>query len=150
MALTVNEEKTVEGEVGCTDDLESRRDPLEHATLDPPPVRPGGPAIWLGGQRRRGIPSRRGSPTAGSCPATFRGTSSTSSTVATHCFDFAGQLVVDGDAQGLREARELAIRFVGAGASHLTLGVAVRDGATGLARIAREVAMPVVEAAGRR
>src|SRR5690349_8330415 len=29
--------------------------PLDRATLDPPPIRPGGPLLWLGGQRRRGI-----------------------------------------------------------------------------------------------
>ncbi len=29
--------------------------PLREATNEPPPVRPEGPAIWLGGQRRRGI-----------------------------------------------------------------------------------------------
>ena len=29
--------------------------PLRDATNEPPPVRPGGPPIWLGGQRRRGI-----------------------------------------------------------------------------------------------
>jgi len=29
--------------------------PLREATNEPRPVRPEGPAIWLGGQRRRGI-----------------------------------------------------------------------------------------------
>jgi alkanesulfonate monooxygenase SsuD/methylene tetrahydromethanopterin reductase-like flavin-dependent oxidoreductase (luciferase family) len=29
--------------------------PLAEATNEPPPLRPGGPPIWLGGQRRRGI-----------------------------------------------------------------------------------------------
>ena len=29
--------------------------PLEGATNDPPPLTPGGPPIWLGGQKRRGI-----------------------------------------------------------------------------------------------
>ncbi len=29
--------------------------PLDRATIEPPSVRPGGPLLWLGGQRRRGI-----------------------------------------------------------------------------------------------
>ena len=29
--------------------------PLSGATLEPAPIRPGGPALWLGGQRPRGI-----------------------------------------------------------------------------------------------
>src|SRR5262245_6958501 len=29
--------------------------PLDRATNEPPPVRPGGPALWLGGQKKRGI-----------------------------------------------------------------------------------------------
>ena len=42
--------------------------PLDGATNDPPPLTPGGPRIWLGGQKRaRASRSRRASPTAGSC-----------------------------------------------------------------------------------
>lgn len=137
--------------------------PLQVATLDPPPVRPGGPAIWLGGQRRRGIALAAryadGWIMPGNVPgnleyfidrreALLRALEAEGRDPA--AFDFAGQIVVDGDAAGRREARELARRFVAAGATHLTLGVGAGDGVAGIVAIAREVAEPVVEVVGRR
>jgi alkanesulfonate monooxygenase SsuD/methylene tetrahydromethanopterin reductase-like flavin-dependent oxidoreductase (luciferase family) len=136
--------------------------PLEAATLDPQPVRPGGPLLWLGGQRRRGIALAAryadGWIMPGNVPgnleyftgrrdALLRALEDVDRDPA--AFDFAGQLVVEGDAAGLREARELALRFVAAGATHLTLGVELDNGAAGLAAIAREVAEPVADAVGR-
>ena len=42
--------------------------PLDGATNDPPPLTPGGPPIWLGGQKRRGIAlAAAAAPMAGSC-----------------------------------------------------------------------------------
>lgn len=137
--------------------------PLQAATLDPPPIRAGGPALWLGGQRRRGIALAAryadGWIMPGNAPgnleyfidrreALLRALEAEGRDPAE--FDFAGQIVVEGDAAGRREARELARRFVTAGATHLTLGVGIRDGVSGLVAIAREVAGPVAEDVGRR
>jgi len=137
--------------------------PLDRATLDPPPIRRGGPALWLGGQRRRGIALAArladGWIMPGNVPgnlayfrdrrdALLRALEAEGRDPAG--FDFAGQIVIGGDRQGRREAKELALQFVAAGATHLTLGIGVRDGAAGLAAVAREVAEPVIEAAGRR
>ncbi|HET7182991.1 MAG TPA: LLM class flavin-dependent oxidoreductase [Candidatus Limnocylindrales bacterium] len=137
--------------------------PLDRATMDPPPVRAGGPALWLGGQRRRGIALAArhadGWIMPGNVPgnleyfadrrvALVRALEAEGRDPAS--FDFAGQIVVRGDAVGRREARELALRFIAAGATHLTLGVGAGDGPSGLAGIAREVAEPVIEAVGRR
>ena len=46
------------------------------------------------------------------------------------------------------QARELALRFVAAGATHLTLGVMPEAGVQGLLDIAREVGEPVRDATG--
>jgi alkanesulfonate monooxygenase SsuD/methylene tetrahydromethanopterin reductase-like flavin-dependent oxidoreductase (luciferase family) len=135
--------------------------PLDRATLDPPPIRPGGPLLWLGGQRRRGIALAArladGWIMPGNVPgnlayfidrreALLRALEAARRDPAG--FDFAGQLVIRGDASGRREARELAMRFVAAGATHLTLGVGLGDGPVGLLAIARDVAEPVRDAAG--
>ena len=53
--------------------------PLDGATNEPGPVRPGGPPIWLGGQKTaRASRSRRATRRAGRCPATGPATSTTS------------------------------------------------------------------------
>jgi alkanesulfonate monooxygenase SsuD/methylene tetrahydromethanopterin reductase-like flavin-dependent oxidoreductase (luciferase family) len=136
--------------------------PLVEATMDPLPVRPGGPALWLGGQRRRGIALaarfaegwimpgnrsgdvdyfverrdmiRRALEAASRDPATFM---------------FAAQLNTSKDQDQLREAREVALRFLASGADHITIGVPGREGPGAVAAMAREVAEPVRDAAGR-
>jgi alkanesulfonate monooxygenase SsuD/methylene tetrahydromethanopterin reductase-like flavin-dependent oxidoreductase (luciferase family) len=136
--------------------------PLRDATLEPAPIRAGGPALWLGGQRRRGIalaaklaegwimPGNRAGEVeyfvdrrdallraleeAGRDPATFA---------------FAGQVNVASNDDGRRRAREQAMALLRAGADHVTLGIVARDGAAALETMAREVAEPVRDAAGR-
>jgi len=136
--------------------------PLREATLDPAPIRAGGPALWLGGQKRRGIALaaryaegwimpgnrpgdvdyfvdrrdalRRALDEAGRDPAAFA---------------FAGQLSVPSTRAGRRTAREQGQAFLRAGADHITLGIVARDGPEALRAMAREVAEPLREAAGR-
>ena len=137
--------------------------PLREATLEPAPIRPGGPALWLGGQRTRGIalaarfadgwimPGNRAGDVAyfvdrrdalrAALEANDRDTSS---------FAFAAQVNVPSDADGRRRARDAALEFLRVGADHITLGIVARDGASALETMAREVATPVLEAAGRR
>ena len=136
--------------------------PLDRATIEPAPMRAGGPALWLGGQRRRGIALAAryadGWIMPGNVPgnleyfidrreALLRALEAEGRDPAG--FGFAGQLVVEGSVAGRRAARELALRFVAAGATHLTLGVGVADGVAGLRAIAREVAEPVRDEVGR-
>ncbi|MEO8273192.1 MAG: LLM class flavin-dependent oxidoreductase [Chloroflexota bacterium] len=136
--------------------------PLDRATLEPAPIRAGGPALWLGGQRRRGIALAARYADGWIMPGTMAGA------VAYFAerrevllralevegregasFAFAAQVEVRLDPAGIRTARETAIAFIRAGADHVTLGIPGRSGPDGLALMAREVAEPVREAAGR-
>ncbi len=136
--------------------------PLRGATLEPPPTRPSGPLLWLGGQRRRGIalaaryaqgwimPGGRAGDVAYFADrrrALVEALESIERDPAT--FRFAGQLNVPTDAEGRRAARQTALDFVNAGADHVTLGIVAREGAAGLETMAREVAEPVRQATGR-
>ena len=136
--------------------------PLDRATIEPAPVRPGGPALWLGGQRRRGIALAArfadGWIMPGNVPGNLAYFADRRAALMTALeaegrdpatFGFAGQLVVEPDRRGLLEARDLALRFVDAGATHVTLGVLPAAGVRGLAEIAREVAEPVRDRVGR-
>jgi alkanesulfonate monooxygenase SsuD/methylene tetrahydromethanopterin reductase-like flavin-dependent oxidoreductase (luciferase family) len=143
----------------------SREDPyypLDQATLQPGPVRRGGPALWLGGQRRRGIDLAARFADGWIMPGTLAGRveyfverrEALLRALEAYgrdpgSFAFAGQVEVALDPAGLRAARELALGFIRAGADHVTLGVEGRAGPAGLTAMAREVAIPVAEAAGR-
>jgi alkanesulfonate monooxygenase SsuD/methylene tetrahydromethanopterin reductase-like flavin-dependent oxidoreductase (luciferase family) len=136
--------------------------PLRGATLEPAPVRPGGPALWLGGQKRRGIALAaryaEGWIMPGNRPgdveyfvdrrdAIRRALDEVGRDAAG--FSFAGQISVPSTTKGRRTAREQGLAFIDAGADHITLGVVPADGADALRAMAREVADPLREAAGR-
>ena len=136
--------------------------PLENATLEPAPIRPGGPLLWLGGQKRRGIALAArladGWIMPGNRPgdvdyfvdrrdALRRALDAAGRDAST--FSFAGQLSVASTREGLRLAREQALAFVRAGADHITLGIVARDGVPALEAMAHEVAEPTRDAAGR-
>lgn len=134
---------------------------LRGATNEPPPARAGGPLIWLGGQRRRGIelaaryadgwpmPGDR----AGDVPyfaqkrdeirraleATDRDPDD---------FSFAGQVLADGDRAVRRQALATAEAFVRAGADHVIVGIQAASGPSMLAAVARDVAAPLRERFG--
>ena len=63
-------------------------------------------------------------------------------------FAFAAQIATGLDARSRAAARELALTFVPAGATHLILGLPGRLGPDGLRAVAREVAEPIREAIG--
>ena len=136
--------------------------PLREVTLEPAPIRAGGPALWLGGQKRRGIalaarfaegwimPGNR----AGDVDyfvdrrdALLRALEAAGRTPAG--FSFAGQLNVPSTTDGQRLAREQGEAFLRAGADHITLGIVARDGPEALRAMTREVAEPIREVAGR-
>jgi alkanesulfonate monooxygenase SsuD/methylene tetrahydromethanopterin reductase-like flavin-dependent oxidoreductase (luciferase family) len=134
--------------------------PLRDATMDPQPVRPGGPALWLGGQRRRGIalaaryaegwimPGNRAGDVAyfiDRRDAILRALETAGRNP--EGFAFAAQVNVSGDPPGRRQARDVALEFLAAGADHITLGVPGREGPAAVSAMAREVAEPVRDAA---
>jgi alkanesulfonate monooxygenase SsuD/methylene tetrahydromethanopterin reductase-like flavin-dependent oxidoreductase (luciferase family) len=135
--------------------------PLRDATLEPRPVRPGGPPIWLGGQRRRGIALAaqyaEGWPMpgneAGNVPyfsakrdEILRALEAASRDPAD--FTFGAQLSVANEAGSLRDGRAAALEFRRAGANHFIIGVPGADGPEALRAMAREVALPLRDAAG--
>ena len=134
--------------------------PLREATLEPAPIRPEGPQIWLGGQRRRGIALAAryadGWPMpgneAGNVPyfAAKRDEIRRALEGADRNpddFIFGAQLTVSREPASLRDGRAIALEFLRAGANHLIIGVPGTDGPEALVAMAREVAQPLHEAA---
>jgi alkanesulfonate monooxygenase SsuD/methylene tetrahydromethanopterin reductase-like flavin-dependent oxidoreductase (luciferase family) len=150
-------------EAGVT--LDDRLFPLRGATNEPPPLTPGGPPIWLGGQRPRGIrlAARFGqgwfTPAIlpdGAEPTVEYFAERRSAVVAAlesverdpADFAFATQVRVGPSPAERRGALDEARRFAGAGATHLLLSMPALLGATGVDDVAREVAEPLREALG--
>jgi alkanesulfonate monooxygenase SsuD/methylene tetrahydromethanopterin reductase-like flavin-dependent oxidoreductase (luciferase family) len=134
--------------------------PLHEATMEPGAIRPDGPAIWLGGQRPRGIALAaryaEGWPMPGNRPGDVPYFVSKRDEIRRALdaagrdpsdFTFAAQLNAGGEPDELRRARETALEFVRVGADHLIIGVPGRLGPDALAAMAREVAEPVRETA---
>ncbi len=135
--------------------------PLLDATNEPPPVRPEGPALWLGGQKRRGIALAaryaEGWPMPGNRPGDVAYFAEKRAEISRALgaegrdpadFSFAAQFNCGGTDNELRQARAVAGEFVSAGATHLIIGVPARLGPDGLARMAAEVARPLRDELG--
>lgn len=133
--------------------------PLRGATNEPAPMRQGGPAIWLGGQRPRGIGLAaryaEGWPMPGNRPGDVDYFARKRNEIRRALdevgrdpddFSFAGQLDCGATAETRRAALDTARRFADAGANHVMLGVPAAAGPDGLAAMAREVAEPLAEA----
>ena len=140
-------------------DLDDPHFPLRGATNLPPPVRPGGPPIWLGGQRRRGLALAAryasGWPMPGNRPgdvayfvdrrdALLRALETAGRDPAD--FSFAAQLAIGASVVERREALATALAFRRAGATHVILGIRAADAPDGLRAVAAEVAAPLREA----
>jgi alkanesulfonate monooxygenase SsuD/methylene tetrahydromethanopterin reductase-like flavin-dependent oxidoreductase (luciferase family) len=130
--------------------------PLRDAINLPPPVTPGGPPIWLGGQGPRGFRMAARLADGWVLPAganeglaEFRdrrtailreleaiGRDPTS-------FTFAGQVATGTTAADRATALGAARQFVAEGAEHVILGMPARLGPAGLVAVAREVAEPL-------
>jgi alkanesulfonate monooxygenase SsuD/methylene tetrahydromethanopterin reductase-like flavin-dependent oxidoreductase (luciferase family) len=135
--------------------------PLRGATLEPAPVRRGGPALWLGGQRRRGIALAvryaEGWPMPGNEAGNVAYFVAKRDEIRQALeaggreprdFTFAAQLNVSVDPAGLRAARETALEFLRVEADHIIIGVPGAGGPEALRAMAHEVAEPLREAAG--
>jgi alkanesulfonate monooxygenase SsuD/methylene tetrahydromethanopterin reductase-like flavin-dependent oxidoreductase (luciferase family) len=132
--------------------------PIHGATNEPEPMRPGGPAIWLGGQRRRGIALAvhyaEGWPMPGNRPGDVDYFAAKRDEIRRALeaagrdpddFSFAGQLDAGTTTETRRKALETARRFVAAGATHVIIGVPAAGGPSGVMAMAREVAEPLLE-----
>jgi alkanesulfonate monooxygenase SsuD/methylene tetrahydromethanopterin reductase-like flavin-dependent oxidoreductase (luciferase family) len=129
---------------------------LRGATNEPPPLRPGGPPLWIGGQRRRGmaLAARYGEgwPMPGNRPgdvAYFIERRDALRRVLADGgrdpddFAFAAQLSCGRTRRKRAAALDVADRFVEAGANHLMLGLPADVAPAGLAGVIREVAEPL-------
>ncbi|MEW5990111.1 MAG: LLM class flavin-dependent oxidoreductase [Chloroflexota bacterium] len=130
--------------------------PLRGATNEPPPQRPGGPPLWIGGQRRRGIALAvrygEGWPMPGNRPGDVDYFSDRRDALRRALaaggrdpddFSFAAQLSCGRTRAQRATALEVAARFIAAGANHLMLGLPAAVAPAGLADVIREVAEPL-------
>ena len=134
--------------------------PLDGATNDPPPLTPGGPPIWLGGQKRRGIAlaaevaqgwllpavTADKSPTdlayfAGRRAAILVALEAIGRDPAT--FEFVAQVPLGATAGSRRDALAGGLEAARLGATQVILGMPPRLGAAGVDAAAREVAEPL-------
>ncbi len=136
--------------------------PLRGATNEPGTIRTGGPLVWLGGQKRRGIglaarygdgwllPGDRAGDVAyfdGKRTEILRALEAAGRDPSS--FTFAAQVVAGETAVQRRAALEAARAFDAAGAGHVILGLRPTLGPEQLAAVAREVAEPLSAIAGQ-
>lgn len=134
--------------------------PLRDATNEPPPLRPAGPPIWLGGQRRRGIALAvryaDGWPMPGNQAGDVAYFAERRDVIRRALaeagrdpddFTFAAQISCGTSTAERREALEVSRKMVRVGASHLILAVPGGGGPEALQAMAREVALPLRETA---
>lgn len=129
---------------------------LDGATQEPPPIRPGGPPIWLGGQGPRGlrIAARLadGWNYAANLDGTLEGFVERRDSIRRECeaigrdpaeLELSVQLIIPPDGEPMRAATQAAIEYGRAGASHILLTTLGREGAPGMRQLATEVAAPI-------
>ncbi|MCU0505006.1 MAG: LLM class flavin-dependent oxidoreductase [Chloroflexi bacterium] len=142
-------------------DLDDPFVPLRGATNEPGTIRPDGPMIWLGGQKRRGIELAArfadGWPMPGNMPGDVAYFSARRDEIRRALeaagrdpddFSFAGQVVARPAAADRRAALAEAEAFVRAGADHVIVGIAAAHGPAALEAAARDVAEPLRERFG--
>ena len=139
--------------------------PLIEATNEPAPLTPGGPPLWLGGQKRRGIALAAAVADGWALPtvvalgapsdltyysekrdALLAALEATGRDPAT--FDISAQVPTGTTAEDRRWALGQALEAVERGATHVILGMPPRLGAAGVDVVAREVAQPFRDAIG--
>jgi len=135
--------------------------PLRAAVNLPAPLTRGGPPIWLGGQKPRGL--RMAAALADGWPLPALPPPDVAYLVERRTailremeaigrdptgFEFAAQVWTGENAAERVAARERARGFVAAGITHVILGLPGRLGPDGLRAVAREVAEPLREALG--
>jgi alkanesulfonate monooxygenase SsuD/methylene tetrahydromethanopterin reductase-like flavin-dependent oxidoreductase (luciferase family) len=137
--------------------LDDRFYPLRGATNEPPPVRPGGPPIWLGvtGPRGMALAARfaSGWPMPGNRPGDVAYFAAKRDELAraleaagrdVSAFTFAAQLSCGTKPAERRVALETSRAFVRAGANHVILGMPATIAPDGLVAVVDEVAGPLL------
>ena len=134
---------------------------LDGATMEPAPIRPGGPPLWLGGQGPRGLriaaryadgwnfASNLDGSTDGFVKrrdALFRACEAIGRDQAE--LTLSTQVIIPGDAAGRRAAIDHISRFVRAGATEVLLTTPASEGAAGIRKLAAEVAAPLRDTFG--
>jgi alkanesulfonate monooxygenase SsuD/methylene tetrahydromethanopterin reductase-like flavin-dependent oxidoreductase (luciferase family) len=130
--------------------------PLAGATNMPPPLTPGGPPIYLGGQGPRGIRLAAQSATGWILPGTnagdldyFQGKRQELVEAMQAIgrnpadFDFVGQVAGGRTATSRAEALSAAGGMIGAGATHIVIQLPADLGPAGLDVLAREIVAPL-------
>jgi alkanesulfonate monooxygenase SsuD/methylene tetrahydromethanopterin reductase-like flavin-dependent oxidoreductase (luciferase family) len=134
---------------------------LDTATTEPPPIRPGGPPIWLGGQGPRGLRMAAryadGWNYASNLGGTLAGFIERRDILFRACdelgrdpagLELSVQIIIPPDGEPRRAATQAAIDYGRAGAVHILLTTPGREGAAGIRRLAAEVAAPIRDAFG--
>lgn len=134
---------------------------LERATMEPGPVRPGGPPIWLGGQGPRGLRMAaryaNGWNYASNLDGTVEGFVERRDTLLAACDEIGRdpadlvlsvQIIIPDDPAGRRRATTEAVAYGRAGASAILLTTLARGGADGIRRLATDVAASIRDAFG--
>jgi alkanesulfonate monooxygenase SsuD/methylene tetrahydromethanopterin reductase-like flavin-dependent oxidoreductase (luciferase family) len=131
--------------------------PLRDATNEPPPVRHGGPLVWVGAGRPRGLALlaryASGWPMPGNRPGDVEFFVEARSNILRaleaagrdpSAFSFAAQLSCGSTPADRRKALATARRFVAAGATHVILGLPASIAPDGMTALADEVAEPLL------
>lgn len=140
--------------------------PLEEATNEPPTLTPGGPPLWLGGQRRRGIALAAAvadgwvqpAVTVGdNRPTTLEDFSDRRAALLGALesagrdpaeFEFGAQIPTGATRDERRDALAQAREAVDRGATHIILGMRPWLGPAGVDAVASEVGEPLRQALG--
>jgi len=139
--------------------------PLADATNEPPTLTPGGPPLWLGGQKRRGIALAAAvadgwaAPTvvALGVPANLDYFSEKREAILAaleaigrdpSSFEISAQVATGTTSEDRRSALDQARDAAKRGATHIILGMPPALGAVGVDAVAREVAVPLRETLG--
>jgi alkanesulfonate monooxygenase SsuD/methylene tetrahydromethanopterin reductase-like flavin-dependent oxidoreductase (luciferase family) len=137
--------------------------PLTEATNEPPPLTPGGPPLWLGGQKRRGIALAAAQADGWPLPAVVPGGEPSDLAYFSEkrdailaalqaigrdpsTFEICAQIPTGTTADDRVTALAQARTAAQLGATHVILGMPARLGATGVDDVAHEVAGPLREA----
>ena len=138
--------------------------PLRGATNQPMPLTPGGPPIWLGGQRRRGVALAARVASGWLLPSVVPGSTidveyfrsrraAILEAIAAQpgpprAFAFGAKIDVGSDRTRRRGALQDCLAFADAGATHILLLMAPSLGPSMLDKVVDEVALPLRDALG--
>jgi alkanesulfonate monooxygenase SsuD/methylene tetrahydromethanopterin reductase-like flavin-dependent oxidoreductase (luciferase family) len=135
--------------------------PLDGATNLPPPLTPGGPPMWLGGQKKRGLALVAREGNGWMLPAIPRFDYDYFADKHDRIladlaaigrdpagFAFAAQLPTGTTVEERAAAVEAGVRFSEIGATHVILGMPAGLGPAGIETVAAEIAVPLRERFG--